>query len=227
MTTQQESSSENDCVAGCLTYTGNETLHHRNCPLYPESLSKMLDDARLALGELDGTTDAAIKHLQSQNASLLERVAAAEKENKKLNELLNFNEEMRGEMVIEWNRCQQEIAELKAWQEKVCSIIQPAQTTEEWGMDVADIIASRIASARRQAMEFAEVVYYLESKHVDLTNNWRVLKMNLLTNMPSEFVMDAVDYLLFVGRLEKHTENEWYRLIKSATQAAPAEEVKG
>jgi hypothetical protein len=74
-------------------------------------------------------------------------------ENKNLNKLLDFNEEIRGKMVVEWNRCQQEIADLKEWQQKVCAIVQPAQTAEEWGMDVADIIASRIASARQQAME--------------------------------------------------------------------------
>lgn len=33
--------------------------------------------------------------------------------------------------------------EALAWQEKVCAIIQPAEDHDEWGMDVADIIAKR------------------------------------------------------------------------------------
>lgn len=35
------------------------------------------------------------------------------------------------------------INELREWQEKVCAIIQPAENSTEWGMDVADIIALR------------------------------------------------------------------------------------
>lgn len=34
-----------ECVAGCRNYTGGEVRHHPDCPFYPESLSKMLDDA--------------------------------------------------------------------------------------------------------------------------------------------------------------------------------------
>ena len=32
------------CVAGCKVYTGGEIKHHKHCPYYPESLSKMYDD---------------------------------------------------------------------------------------------------------------------------------------------------------------------------------------
>jgi hypothetical protein len=34
------------CVAGCMAYTGNEVYHHKDCPFYPQSLSKMYDDLK-------------------------------------------------------------------------------------------------------------------------------------------------------------------------------------
>ena len=39
-------SDEQKCVAGCMPFSGGETKHHKHCPHYPESLSKMLDDLR-------------------------------------------------------------------------------------------------------------------------------------------------------------------------------------
>lgn len=32
------------CVAGCLDFHGGEKRHHKDCPFYPESFSKMYDD---------------------------------------------------------------------------------------------------------------------------------------------------------------------------------------
>jgi len=32
------------CVAGCISYEGGEIKHHKDCPFYPESLSKRFDD---------------------------------------------------------------------------------------------------------------------------------------------------------------------------------------
>lgn len=32
-----------ECVAGCKVFEGNETHHHKDCPHYPESLSKRFD----------------------------------------------------------------------------------------------------------------------------------------------------------------------------------------
>ena len=32
------------CVAGCKHFTGGEIKHHKDCPYYPESFSKMYDD---------------------------------------------------------------------------------------------------------------------------------------------------------------------------------------
>jgi regulator of replication initiation timing len=33
-----------ECVAGCNVFYGKERKHHKDCPFYPESLSKMFDD---------------------------------------------------------------------------------------------------------------------------------------------------------------------------------------
>jgi hypothetical protein len=32
------------CVTGCMNYTGGEIRHHKDCPFYPESLSKKYDE---------------------------------------------------------------------------------------------------------------------------------------------------------------------------------------
>jgi len=32
------------CVVGCKAYSGKEVHHHKDCPFYPESMSKQLDD---------------------------------------------------------------------------------------------------------------------------------------------------------------------------------------
>lgn len=37
---------EEKCVTGCKAYTGNEIKHHKHCPYYPESFSKMYDDLK-------------------------------------------------------------------------------------------------------------------------------------------------------------------------------------
>jgi len=38
---------EEKCVDGCKHYTGGEIKHHKDCPYYTESLSKMYDDTNL------------------------------------------------------------------------------------------------------------------------------------------------------------------------------------
>ena len=42
-----------ECIAGCKTYNGNETLHHKDCPFYPESLSKLYDKSLERIKELE------------------------------------------------------------------------------------------------------------------------------------------------------------------------------
>lgn len=37
------------CVAGCMAFTGGELRHHKDCPFYPESFSKMYDDLKKEL----------------------------------------------------------------------------------------------------------------------------------------------------------------------------------
>jgi hypothetical protein len=48
-----------ECEAGCISFDGGEKRHHRDCVHYPESLTKMYDDAlaeneamNLALGDI-------------------------------------------------------------------------------------------------------------------------------------------------------------------------------
>ena len=41
------------CVAGCKHFTGGEVKHHKDCPYYPESLSKMYDDLKEDVDKLN------------------------------------------------------------------------------------------------------------------------------------------------------------------------------
>jgi hypothetical protein len=41
-----------ECVAGCKAFDGGERKHHKDCPHYPESLSKISDDHKEALERL-------------------------------------------------------------------------------------------------------------------------------------------------------------------------------
>lgn len=36
------------CVSGCMNYDGGERKHHRDCPHYPESLTKVWHDTEAA-----------------------------------------------------------------------------------------------------------------------------------------------------------------------------------
>jgi len=51
------------CVAGCAVYTGGEIKHHKSCPFYPESLSKMYDDLKAKYLKQTQTLNYAIKHI--------------------------------------------------------------------------------------------------------------------------------------------------------------------
>lgn len=54
-----------DCVAGCVVFTGGERRHHPSCKHYPESLTKLYDDCKLAKDKL-------LAALTSRNAELAE-----------------------------------------------------------------------------------------------------------------------------------------------------------
>ena len=41
------------CVAGCKAFTGGEIYHHKDCPFYAESLSKMYDDLKKKVSRLE------------------------------------------------------------------------------------------------------------------------------------------------------------------------------
>lgn len=46
METKTHKTAEEKCEAGCITYTGGEIKHHKDCVFYPESLTKMYDDLK-------------------------------------------------------------------------------------------------------------------------------------------------------------------------------------
>ena len=53
-----------NCEAGCIPFDGGEKKHHHDCVHYPESQTKMLNDAlaeneamNLALGDILGSDD--------------------------------------------------------------------------------------------------------------------------------------------------------------------------
>ena len=48
-----------------------------------------------------------------------------------------------GELGLDARQILEDNVALRTWQEKVCQIIQPAETPDEWGADVADIIGMR------------------------------------------------------------------------------------
>lgn len=41
------------CVAGCKHFTGGEAHHHKDCPHYPESMSRVYDEMEAKIKELD------------------------------------------------------------------------------------------------------------------------------------------------------------------------------
>lgn len=41
------------CQAGCISFTGGEKRHHKDCIYYSESLSKMYDDKDKRIKELE------------------------------------------------------------------------------------------------------------------------------------------------------------------------------
>lgn len=43
---------EEECVAGCKSFTGGEIKHHKNCPFYPQSLTRMYDEMETELAKL-------------------------------------------------------------------------------------------------------------------------------------------------------------------------------
>lgn len=43
---------EAKCVAGCKMFTGGEIYHHKDCPFYEESFSKMYDMQEVTIDAL-------------------------------------------------------------------------------------------------------------------------------------------------------------------------------
>lgn len=59
-------------------------------------------------------------------------------------------DQLKAEVIIlreNYRIAESEATYLKAWQREVCRIIQPAQSAEEWGKDVSQIIEMRLTEA--------------------------------------------------------------------------------
>ena len=52
------------CIVGCKAFTGGEIYHHKDCPFYPESMSKMFDDAKQQLKEANKQTEEGYKTIE-------------------------------------------------------------------------------------------------------------------------------------------------------------------
>jgi len=49
------------CEAGCKAFTGGEIYHHKDCVFYPNSMSKMFDDAKATIKEYGGLLDRTLR----------------------------------------------------------------------------------------------------------------------------------------------------------------------
>ena len=70
------------CEAGCISYYGGEKKHHKDCPYYPESLTKLnADRIRALLAERDALNEGVwwrinhIEDLEAENQKLREALA--------------------------------------------------------------------------------------------------------------------------------------------------------
>lgn len=68
--------SEPKCETGCKHFTGGEIRHHKDCMFYPESLTRMLDQALARLEE----RDAEIALLKRARDKRIQEVAAQGKD---------------------------------------------------------------------------------------------------------------------------------------------------
>ena len=84
------------CVAGCMVFDGGERKHHRDCAVYPESLTKLWHDTEAALS-------ARIEELEAH----LDRVAAV------LRISLKYNTAMHGGAAAHNQRLLDTLAEIE------------------------------------------------------------------------------------------------------------------
>ncbi len=112
------------CIAGCKVYTGGEIYHHKDCPFYPESLSKihdtLLDENRelkdgSCISKLVGeklklesdliSSKSALDPLKISNKNLQQYISKLQDENKQLekrncegyDKLVDENKELKEE----------------------------------------------------------------------------------------------------------------------------------
>jgi hypothetical protein len=92
-----EGKEEKKCPPGCKKFEGHEGKHLPECPFYPESISKMLDDAQSSIAELE-----------RQNKQFLEAAAQA-------NEwYLNLNWDDGDDLRGRYDKAVRQIAKLEA-----------------------------------------------------------------------------------------------------------------
>lgn len=83
-------SKEKKCVAGCKIFTGGEIRHDKNCPFYPESLTRLCDDMKekiLRLGRLIAMQDSLIGEQIEMLFDLKKAQIKEKKENERLKSL--------------------------------------------------------------------------------------------------------------------------------------------
>ncbi len=86
------------CVAGCKVFTGDEIQHHKDCPYYPESRSKMYDDLLATVEESEKLQieSTKIMHvLDNKIISLTDRLTAEQEKYKEAEKqwMLQWQEE--------------------------------------------------------------------------------------------------------------------------------------
>jgi len=67
MTPTNKQAAESKCVMGCMHYDGGEIKHHKNCPYYPDSLTKYNDDLQNQLREENGRLREEIRLMKIAN----------------------------------------------------------------------------------------------------------------------------------------------------------------
>ena len=87
-----------ECSPGCVWYAGRETKHHKDCPIYPESLTKRYDDEITKLRKTVKIYEAwncnhQLKMEIKQNEELQNQITTLKKEIKALKDNIALEEQ--------------------------------------------------------------------------------------------------------------------------------------
>ena len=92
------------CVAGCKHFTGGEIKHHKDCPYYPESFSKMYDDLEEKVKKLINEYEKELQFLLGTGNGDINKIEAtidrvyAKAIREFIEKLKNLNEETRKDL---------------------------------------------------------------------------------------------------------------------------------